>query len=345
MIKKYTVDCHPSLSLRLTGYGPCTIICLHSTNPRRQNNMSVVEKELMRSKSTRLNGNNYNVWVVATQGELMSANAWRIVNDSFKQPGGDSKEYANWILKREEAAGIILKLLDPSQYVHVENQMDDPVSMWKNLKSVHQSQVANSRFFAIQKLLSAQKEDTETLTEYATRINSASSELKALVPSTLTVTDIIDEVSIHAAVTGLDKTEYGSFASSLLLLGTLNRTTLMNAFRNEDIKHQVSSSTSVALAASRTRRGNRVTCSTCKHIGHTTERCWIAHPELRPQRNADNRKNANSTQGSSINNEQVHEAAQNASPHFAARTTSYANQRWNADTGATSHMTPHRHWL
>ena len=163
--------------------------------------MSVVEKELTRSKSTRLNGNNYNVWVVATQGELMSAIAWQIVNDSFKQPGGDSKEYTNWILKREEAAGIILKSLDPSQYVHVENQMDDPVSMWKNLKSTHQSQVANSRFFAIQKLLSAQKEDTETLTEYAMQINSASSELKALVPSTLTVTNIIDEVSIHAAVT------------------------------------------------------------------------------------------------------------------------------------------------
>ena len=227
----------------------------------------------------------------------------------------------------------------------MENQMDDPVSMWKNLKSAHQSQVANSCFFAIQKLLSAQKEDTEMLTEYATRINSASSELKALVPRTLTVTDIIDEVSIHAAVTGLDETEYGSFASSLLLLGTLNRTTLMNAFQNEDIKCQVLSSTSAALAAGRTCRGNRVTCSTCKHVGHTTERCWIAHSELRPQRNADNKKNANSTQGSSINSEQVHEAAQNASPHFAAHTTSYANQRWSADTGAISHMTPHRHWL
>ena len=197
--------------------------------------MSDIEKDCLRSKSTKLNGNNYNIWVVATQGELMSANAWRITNGSFEQPA-DPKEHASWIQKREEAAGIILKSLEPSQYVHVENRMDDPVSMWKNLKSAHQSQVANSWFFAIQKLLSSQKEDTETLTEYATRINSTSSELKALIPSKLTVTDIIDEISIHAAVTGLDESEYGSFASSLLLLGMLNHTTLMNAFRNEDIK-------------------------------------------------------------------------------------------------------------
>ena len=147
----------------------------------------------------------------------------------------------SWTLKREEAAGIILKSLEPNQYVHVKGQMDDPVAMWKNLKIAHQSQVANSHFFAIQKLLSAKKEDTETLTEYVTQINSASSDLKAFVPSTLTITNIINEVSIHAAITGLDEVEYGSFASSLLLLGNLNCTTLMSAFRNEDIKCQVSS--------------------------------------------------------------------------------------------------------
>ena len=307
--------------------------------------MSETEKEHPRSKSTKLNGSNYNIWVVATQGELMSANAWRIVNDTFKRPAESAAEYASWALKREEAAGIILKSLEPNQYIHVEGRMDDPVAMWKNLKIAHQSQVANSRFFAIQKLLSAKKEDTETLTEYATRINSASSELKALVPNTLTVTDIIDEVSIHAAVTGLDEREYGSFASSLLLLGNLNRTTLMSAFRNEDIKRQVSSSMSTALSANRARRGNKLICPTCKRVGHTAERCWITHPELRPQRGTDNKKSANTAQGSSTDGEKVNEAAQNASPHSTAHTTSHANQRWNADTGATSHMTPHRHWL
>ena len=50
----------------------------------------------------------------------MSANAWRIVNGSFEQPA-DPKERASWIQKREEAAGVILKSLEPSQYVHVEN--------------------------------------------------------------------------------------------------------------------------------------------------------------------------------------------------------------------------------
>ena len=190
--------------------------------------MTDTEKEYPCPKGTKLNGKNYNVWVVTTQGELMSANAWRI--GLFKQLAVDASDYGHWILKREEAAGIILKSLKPSQYIHVENRMDDPVSMWRNLKSAHQSQVTNSRFFAIQRLLSSQKEETESLTEFATQVNSTFSELKALIPSNLTVADIIDEISIHAAVTGLDKAEYGSFVSSLLLLGTLDCSTLTSAF-------------------------------------------------------------------------------------------------------------------
>ena len=46
--------------------------------------MSETEKEHPRSKSTKLNGSNYNVWVVAMQGKLMSANTWRIMNGTFK---------------------------------------------------------------------------------------------------------------------------------------------------------------------------------------------------------------------------------------------------------------------
>ena len=85
-----------------------------------QNIMLDVEKDRLHSKSTKLNGNNYNIWVVATQGELMSVNAWQIVNGSFEQPA-DPKEHVSWIQKREEAAGVILKSLEPSQYVHVKN--------------------------------------------------------------------------------------------------------------------------------------------------------------------------------------------------------------------------------
>ena len=66
---------------------------------------------------------------------------------------------------------------------------------------------------------------------------------------------------------------------------------------------------------------------------------------MRPQRAAGNKRGAHSAQGNPTNSANVQEAAQNASPYLAAHTTSHANQSWNADTGATSHMTPHRHWL
>ena len=134
----------------------------------------------------------------------MSANIWCIVNGSSKQPNKeDSKEYLDWILKTEEAAGIILKSLELSQYVHVEDKMDNPVAMWSSLKAAHQSQVANSCFFAMQKLLSSQKEDTEALAEYASRINTAVSELKALIPSVLEPTKTIGVWNVHAITKSL----------------------------------------------------------------------------------------------------------------------------------------------
>jgi hypothetical protein len=108
--------------------------------------------------------------------------------------------------------------------------MDDPIEMWKRLKAAHRSQIASSRFHAMRKLLSMRKDDGESLTDYITHINTATNDLIALAPSTLTTQKIIDDIGVHAVLTGLDKAKYGAFTSSLLLISTLDRTTIATAF-------------------------------------------------------------------------------------------------------------------
>jgi transposase InsO family protein len=302
-----------------------------------------------RAKGVKLTSSNYNVWAVALQGKLMTVNAWRIVTENLKRPV-DVGEADKWLLKREEAAGIILRSLAPTQYVHVEGIMDDPVEMWNRLRSAHRSQVANSRFHAMQKLLSIRKDDVESLTDYITRINTATNDLIALAPSTLTVQNIIDEVGIHAAITGLDHVDYGAFTSSLLLLGTLDRAAIATAFRNEDLKRQASSTSSTAaLSAAQKKRSGITTCSVCKKRGHLADRCWIAHPELRPvRRGEENERNTGANQAREhTQNGATQEFAGNASlrPMYLSSASSDADRHWNTDTGATSHMTPHRYWL
>jgi hypothetical protein len=91
--------------------------------------------------------------------------------------------------------------------------MDDPVAMWLNLKTTHRSQIANSRYHVMQKLLSIHKDDTESLMEYFMHINSATNDLIGLAPSSLAVSDIVNEIGIHAVISGLDQAEYGAFTS------------------------------------------------------------------------------------------------------------------------------------
>lgn len=67
-----------------------------------------------RAKSAQLSSTNYNVWGVALQGKLMTVNAWRIITEDSKRPE-DAGEAEKWLQKREEATGIILKSLAPTQ--------------------------------------------------------------------------------------------------------------------------------------------------------------------------------------------------------------------------------------
>ena len=173
------------------------------------------------SKFQKLTGKNYHVWAIQKRSQLMTANAWRIVTGELKQ-SSDPKQLEIWLSKREEAAGIIMRSLSPNQYIHIENKMDNPIAMWDNLKNAHQSQGANGCYHAIQRLLTTRKEDAEMLTEYISRIITATNDLVALAPSTLTAKDALDEGGMHAAIRGLNHEDYGAFTSSILLLGKLN---------------------------------------------------------------------------------------------------------------------------
>ena len=79
---------------------------------------------------------NYNMWIIAMQGNLMTINTWRIVTEDLKR-STSAKEADKWLLKREEATGILLISLSHTQYIHIEGVMDNPIEMWKRLRTAH----------------------------------------------------------------------------------------------------------------------------------------------------------------------------------------------------------------
>ena len=131
-------------------------------------------------KSVKLTNSNYKFWAVAMQGKLMIVNAWQIITKDLKR-AVDTGEAEKWLLKRDEATGIILKSLTPTRYIHIKGIMDNPIKMWNRLRAMHWLQVANSHFHAMQKLLSIWREDGELLTDYITWINTATNDLIVIV--------------------------------------------------------------------------------------------------------------------------------------------------------------------
>ena len=168
-------------------------------------------------------------------------------------------------------------------------------------------------------------------------------------PSTLTVQNVIDEIGIHTAIARLDHVKYGAFTSSILLLGTLDQAAISTAFQNEDLKCQASSaSAAAALSAVSKKRNNIITCAICKKQGHTVDQCWIVHLELKPcQGEGIERSNGTNQVKEHTQSEITQELAGNTSlwTLFFSSTSNNTNLCWNTDTGATSHMTPHHHWL
>ena len=142
--------------------------------PLKEKNLNIIPDSETENctRGIKLTSTNYNTWTVAMQGKLMTVNAWRIVTEDSKRPT-DVALIEKSLLKREETAGILLKSLSHTRYVHIEGVIDNPVEMWKRLRMAHWSQVENSRYHAMQKLLTIWKEDAESLTDYITHINTA----------------------------------------------------------------------------------------------------------------------------------------------------------------------------
>ncbi|EGO28208.1 hypothetical protein SERLADRAFT_346449, partial [Serpula lacrymans var. lacrymans S7.9] len=172
--------------------------------------------------------------------------------------------------------------------------------------------------------------------------------------------------------------QYAHFTSSLLLLGTLDKTQLRDAFLAEEVNRRRHAEVDSALHSSSTTANStcthpnchhcnqsttstRVQCDFCGLLGHTQDKChrYIASrqqavegaknrykPTLRIPLSSPNLHPTNANSSTVVT-----ESAGNASlrsihpsdPHCPLQLD--ADIDWNADTGATSHMTPHRHWV
>ena len=155
--------------------------------------------------------------------------------------------------------------------------------------------------------------------------------------------------------------EYNTFASSLLLLDSLDVDKLKSAFVNEEsqrlARNVSSSSSSLAMHTS-----SPLNCTFCGGTSHAEKDCFSkqkasneAKRQLKERKQGFKSKKKPSAKEASIEEPEQSNATIEFAGHASAFTSSSSNRSqwlqsracsdWNTDTGASSHMTPHKHWF
>jgi hypothetical protein len=170
-----------------------------------------------------------------------------------------------------------------------------------------------------------------------------------------------DELAIMAMLRALPREHYGEFVSALMRQKDLKRADVEAAFQVEQVERTAHHGPLVGSAALRTfgkpssPRVDSDECPFCTIKGHTQEDCYKYKSarndtiKLVKERKVDTRGGGDKCKGKAnrakVEEEEVVEKAQRAQVRLAASPSLSADAHWIADTGATSHMTPHRSWF
>ena len=239
---------------------------------------------------------------------------------------------------------------------HLQGIDDNAQAMWTKLEKLHLDQRPGTRFNAYDDLFSIRKSESESLTAVIARVNNASALVKSLRPAAFTLKELDQELAVMAMIRALDRTEYATLVSNLLFKDKLTPEDVANAFQTEQIERERSGSQSALKASSNptpnasssSSSPSTSNCDFCGLKGHLQPVCK-RYLEAKAQNEANKvawrAQKRNNKANTSQQTATVVEVAGNASARTPGSPTSAANNHWNTDTGATSHMTPHRHWF
>ncbi|OSX60780.1 hypothetical protein POSPLADRAFT_1057709 [Postia placenta MAD-698-R-SB12] len=310
----------------------------------------------------KLNASNYKSWAGDMAACLRSAGLWRLVSGAHLKPQAkDPKALTEaeatllekWEVEEAKAAGWLYLMVEADQKVHFSNIDSNPVAMWAALKGVHQRPHAAGRWNAWEALLSIRKSDSESLQAVINRVEDAMQQCKNLRPDKYTLDELDSELTVMAMILALPREDFALLRTQLLN-GDLKKATVIQAFVTEDAqrRHDSTIASQSALAVASSSSGP---CDFCGASGHSQPQCYSFQ---KAQKQAKERRTTRGKGKAATAQEKPAEPAQESAANASALSSHSlepsspstplqldADFTWNADTGATSHMTPHRHWL
>src|SRR5882724_7294730 len=231
------------------------------------------------SKISSLNESNYSTWSKDMQATLRGRGLWRLVSKKEKLHPSNPDKQVEWDDKADRACSILTLGVEQSQRVHLQAVKDNSIKIWKAVESAHVHKQPDTRFNAYNNFFSIRKEENEFLQALMARIDKSMHKIQNLHPNNFDLQKLDEELTCMAMIHALPE-DYANFMSSILLLGSLDKSMLQDAFHAEETNCQhctaptmPSETDSVSFVAPRTKpkecscRNNSV-CVFCEKLGH-----------------------------------------------------------------------------
>ncbi|CDO76911.1 hypothetical protein BN946_scf184594.g18, partial [Trametes cinnabarina] len=320
----------------------------------------------------KLSNRNYQQWRLDMEARLRTLGAMRIVQGTESRPqftepldSGERRELRDYDSRVDAAAGEIWNCVEREQQTHLEAIRDDPGAMWRKLESVHMQKRPGTRFNTYNALLSLSKADDESLSTLSTRASQLKSDMKALRPADFDLSKLDDELVLMALIRALPA-EYNALRQTLLLDDSLTLEKLQDTFVALENQPGAPSSTPALSHAAST-----LSCMFCGRSGHSEDQCFAkrdastkvkekAAQRTQYQRSGKGKRKETASEASKDAKDASDTAQESAgaatvsagcasallsTSDRASWLSSPAAANWNTDTGASAHMTPHRHWF
>ncbi|THH26789.1 hypothetical protein EUX98_g7389 [Antrodiella citrinella] len=304
------------------------------------------------SNITPLSDHNFSTWKPEIAALLRAKGLWRIVNGTAASPKADDVDkVAAYQEKQDKAAGLLALSLSSAQRIHIQGIEDDPAKIWKKLEDVHMEKIAGSRFNAYDELFSVRLSDSEAPTTLIPKVDEIIKRIQGLRPSDFSVEKLDKELATMTLLKALPDS-YNHLVSTLLMQKDLSLDMVHSALKREEINRKPRASPSsdgsalkaTAIAKSSTK------CDFCDYTNHTTAECRSLkrYKAEKAKAKGSSAQPAGTATASQAQAQAQTDTKSESAGHASLRSSDVnwtVSNDWIVDTGATSHMTPHKHWF
>ena len=255
--------------------------------------------------SVLLNEFNYLPWSRAVTIALGGRSKLGFINGKEKAPVFDSPEYEIWLSKDQLVMSWILNSMERN-IAEIFSYFESSLDLWEALRDMYGNQNNSARIFQIQQEVNALRQDGRPFVSLLGNFKSLWSELEVYRPHTVDPVVLkkrTEEDRVFQVLASLGS-EFEDLRCHILMSPELpSLKSVCSTIQREEVRRKVmiretvtNSSDTRAYIAHKNYEGKSIKgkrldlkCEHCNAPGHTSDRCWVLHPELKPKFTKDKR--------------------------------------------------------